>query len=81
MLELDLCDLSSCRKKARGGSGKYIYIYIYIYRIIPLTKQRTNASFLIILYLLLLVHWFGNLVWGSQQVIMEHGLGDAFDPI
>ena len=77
MLELDLCDLSSCRKKARGGSGKYIYIY----RIIPLTKQRTNASFLLILYLLLLVHWFGNLVWGSQQVIMEHGLGDAFDPI
>ena len=58
-----------------------IYIYIYIYRIIPLTKQRTNASFLLILYLLLLVHWFGNLVWGSQQVIMEHGLGDAFDPI
>ena len=47
VLELDLCDLSSCWKKARGSCGKYIYIYIYI----------------------------------CQQVIMEHGLGDAFDPI
>ena len=49
VLELDLCDLSSCWKKARGGSGKKKNIYIYIYT--------------------------------CQQVIMEHGLGDAFDPI
>ena len=47
-----------------------------------MTKQHANASFLLLLLLLLLVHWFGNWgVWGSQQVIMEHGLGDAFDPI
>ena len=70
-----------CPHAERKLEAAVANIYIYIYRIIPLTKQRTNASFLLILYLLLLVHWFGNLVWGSQQVIMEHGLGDAFDPI
>ena len=62
--------------------------WLKIHRIIPLTKQRANVSFILIilllllLLLLLLVHWFGNwVVWGSQQVIMEHDLGDAFDPI